>query len=41
MKVTLEGNDVPVREWEKVEIPSEAAHRIENTGQGHFVLIEV
>ncbi len=40
-KVTLEGDKIPVRESEGVEIPSEAAHRIENTGQGNFVLIEV
>lgn len=40
-KVTLEGDEIPDREWEDGEIPSEAAHRIENTGRGHLVFIEV
>jgi len=31
-KVTLDGREIPVREGDGVDIPVEAAHRIENTG---------
>lgn len=39
--VTLDGREIPVREWDGVEIPMEAAHRIENTGVHDLIFIEV
>ncbi|MBW2040278.1 MAG: phosphomannose isomerase type II C-terminal cupin domain [Deltaproteobacteria bacterium] len=40
-KVTLDGQEILVKEWDGVEIPVEAAHRIENTGMKPLIFIEV
>ena len=40
-KVTLDGLEIPVKEWMSVDIPVQAAHRMENTGTEILIFIEV
>jgi len=40
-KVTLDGREIPVKEGVSVDIPVQAAHRMENTGTETLVFIEV
>ncbi|MCU1374414.1 MAG: manC2 [Actinomycetia bacterium] len=39
--VTLDGEDVPVGPGTAVDVPVGAAHRIENTGEGDLVFVEI
>jgi len=39
--VTLERSVVNLGEWDDIEIPVQAAHRIENVGDGLLVFIEI
>lgn len=39
--VTLDGEEITVRKGDGVEVPLEAAHRIENTGVNPLIFIEV
>ncbi len=39
--VTREESRIPVKQGESVDIPLGALHRIQNTGEGDLVLIEV
>jgi mannose-6-phosphate isomerase len=40
-RVTLDGNDLDLKAGQVVDIPREAAHRIENPGQEKMVFIEI
>ena len=40
-KVTLDDREITVRAGEAIDIPIGAAHRVENTGDGNLVFIEV
>ncbi len=40
-KVTLNGREISLGEGESVDIPQEAAHRIENIGEAQLTFIEV
>lgn len=39
-KVTLNGDDIPVKAGESIDIPVGAAHRVENPGEDVLVFIE-
>lgn len=39
--VTLEGSLIDLTEWENIEIPEGAAHRIENVGDTPLIFIEI
>jgi mannose-6-phosphate isomerase len=39
--VTLDGRDIPVQAGVAVDVPTGAAHRIENTGAGALLFVEV
>jgi mannose-6-phosphate isomerase len=40
-KVTLNEQEIPVKEWVSVDIPVQAAHRMENIGTETLIFIEV
>ena len=40
-RVILDGREIPISEWDGLEIPIEAVHRIENIGIEPLIFIEV
>lgn len=39
--VTLDGRDLPVQAGSAVDVPTGVAHRVENTGDGELLFVEV
>ena len=39
--VTLDGQEIPAKTWDTIDIPEHTPHRIENTGAVNLVFIEI
>ena len=40
-KLTIDGKEIPFKPWDRVEIPVEVPHRVENIGTEILVFIEI